>query len=384
MVRLSRRWTAIALTSVLPLAAIVGCGGSEEGGEVSADAGGPTNASSVLTNTPEIAGLIKAEDPDLVVATVNGGPITAGSVTGLAQVNKIRMRAQGQQLPDGIDDALMRAALDVLINVELMVQQARAQGIEAPEEEIEAEIQSARAQFPSEDAYRGFLEDTGMSTEDVRKESERRVLMRAYQSRVVKGQRVEEVMARQVYDENPDMFTDGEQIRASQILVRSNRDDPEAKREEARKRIEQVNERLAAGEGFAALATEYSQASTAAKGGDLGFFPRGVMVPMFEEVAFRTPVGETSPVFETIYGFNIITVTDKNEPDIKPFAEVKPWLMVEIARDLETAALALKLEELREGADIEILDDNLKEPETPPGEGEAVPEIEMQEAAVTR
>jgi peptidyl-prolyl cis-trans isomerase C len=348
---------------------------------------GRPEAKSLLASTPEIGGLIKAEDPEMVVATVNGEPITAGTVTGLAQANKIRMRAQGQPLPDGIDDALMRAALDALVSIELMVQQARAEGITAPDDEIDAEIQSARAQFASEDEYRGFLEDSGLSTEKVRKESERRVLMRAYQSRVVKGQRVDEAMARTVYDENPEMFTEGEQIRASQILIRSMRDDPEAKREEARKRIEEVDQRLKDGDEFGALAKEYSQATTAAKGGDLGFFPRGVMVPMFEEVAFRTPVGEVSPVFETIYGFNIIKVAEKSEPDVKPFAEVKPWLMVEIAREMESSAIDAKLTELREGSEVEILDDNLKEPEMPEGsEGEAVSGMEMEggEVAVTQ
>ena len=111
-----------------------------------------------------------------------------------------------------------------------------------------------------------------------------------------------------------------------------------------------------AGEDFAALAKEYSQAATAAKGGDLGFFPRGVMVPMLEEVAFRTEVGQTSPVFETVYGYNILKVLEKKAPVLKPFAEVKPWLMVELARQQEGQVLQAKLVELRDAATIEILD----------------------------
>jgi parvulin-like peptidyl-prolyl isomerase len=125
---------------------------------------------------------------------------------------------------------------------------------------------------------------------------------------------------------------------------------------------------LTEGADFAALAKEYSQAATAAKGGDLGFFPRGVMVPIFEEVAFRTEVGKISPVFETLYGFNIIKVLDKQPPVLKPFAEVKPWLMVELARQQEGQVLQAKLIELRDASKIEILDESLQEePQPEPG-----------------
>jgi peptidyl-prolyl cis-trans isomerase C len=341
---------------------IVGCGGSEEStSEVAEGLGAPgsPDPSNVLTNTPEIAGLIKAEDPGAVVASVNGQSITAGQVTELAQTNKIRLRAQGMTLPEGADQELMRAALQMLIDGELMIQQARKEGIELPDEEIEAEIQAARAQFASEEEYANYLRDAGLTEEDVRVEAERRVLMRAYQALVAKGQKVDEAMAREVYDANPELFTEGEQVRAAQILIRTDQNDPPAKKQEARDRIDEVHGRLEKGEDFAELAREYSQATTAANGGDLGFFPRGVMVPMLEEVAFRTPVGESSPVFETIYGFNVLKILEKREPELKPFEEIKPLLMVELARMMQSQALQTKLFELRADASIQILDEAL-------------------------
>ena len=142
--------------------------------------------------------------------------------------------------------------------------------------------------------------------------------MRAYQALVAKGQKVDDAMAREVYDANPELFTEGEQVRAAQILVRTHQDDPPAKREEARARIDEAHAKLESGGDFAELAKEYSQATTAANGGDLGFFPRGVMVPMLEEVAFRTPVEGHSQVFETIYGFNILKVLEKRDANPAP------------------------------------------------------------------
>ena len=91
-----------------------------------------------------------------------------------------------------------------------------------------------------------------------------------------------------------------EQVRARHILV----DDEAA--------AQTVVERLEAGEDFAALATELStDNSTKEAGGDLGFFPRGVMVPEFEATAFSLPVGETSPPIETQFGYHVIRVEER-------------------------------------------------------------------------
>jgi len=357
------RWSAVGVGLwMVVLVSIVGCGGSTESTselvEMS-DTSGSQDPGNVLTNTPEIAGLIKAEDPGAVVASVNGESITAGQVTQLAQTNKIRLRAQGMNLPDGADQELMRAALQMLIDGELMIQQAHKDGVELPAEEIEAEVQAARAQFASEEEFANYLRDAGMTEEDLREEAERRVLMRAYQALVAKGQKVDDAMAHEVYDANPELFTEGEQVRAAQILVRTDQADPPAKRQEARDRIDEVHGKLEEGEDFTELAKEYSQATTASKGGDLGYFPRGVMVPMLEEVAFKTPVGESSPVFETIYGFNILKVLEKREPELKPFEEIKPLLMVELARMMQSQALQARLLELRADASIQILEEGL-------------------------
>lgn len=357
------RCSAVGLAlSVVAMLSIVGCGGGSETPTetTEASAAGSPDPGNVLTNTPEIAGLIKAEDPDAVVASVNGSSITAGQVTELAQTNKIRLRAQGTNLPEGADQELMRAALQMLIDGELMIQEAHKEGIDLPDEEIEAEVQAARAQFASEEEFGNYLRDAGLTEEDVREEAERRVLMRAYQALVAKGQKVDDAMAREVYDANPELFTEGEQVRAAQILVRTHQDDPPAKRDEARARIDEAYAKLKSGEDFTELAKEYSQATTAANGGDLGFFPRGVMVPMLEEVAFRTPVGEISQVFETIYGYNILKVLEKREPKLKPFDEIKPLLMVELARMMQSQALQAKLIELRADANIQIMDDDLR------------------------
>ena len=91
-----------------------------------------------------------------------------------------------------------------------------------------------------------------------------------------------------------------EQVRARHILVA---DEAAA---------QTVVERLAAGEDFAALATELStDNSTKEAGGDLGFFPRGIMVPEFEAMAFSLSVGETGPPVQTQFGYHVIRVEER-------------------------------------------------------------------------
>ncbi|MBN1337137.1 MAG: peptidylprolyl isomerase [Deltaproteobacteria bacterium] len=76
--------------------------------------------------------------------------------------------------------------------------------------------------------------------------------------------------------------------------------------EEARRRAEEVRRRALAGEDFSALARTFSDDASAPRGGFLGGALRGTWVPAFEQAAFTLPVGGTSEVVETPFGFHVI------------------------------------------------------------------------------
>ena len=340
-----------------------------EGGAATPPAGeGGAGAAAPL---PEMA---VAPEPEKVVAEVNGTPIRQRKVYQVAAINKMTLQAQGQSaLPD--DAALRRAALDLVIADELLAQAARAAGITITPQQVETEMQSVRTKLGSEEAYRRYIKEAGMDEAAVRAEAERRLLTRAYVKSLTKGAALTETEARSFYEANKraPAFARPEEVRASVVVVRSDPEDPPAKRQEARARIEQAHQRAMAGGDFAALAREYSQIPNAAKGGDLGFFGKGIMFPKLEEVAFTSPVGKISPIFETPTGFNFLKVTDKKPASVRGFDEVKHRLMMEIGAMKESGAVQAKLDELKARAKIRILDPALQPVPAPAAAAGAAP-----------
>lgn len=123
------------------------------------------------------------------------------------------------------------------------------------------------------------------------------------------------------YNDNQDDFTREEQIQARHILLRITPDRPA---ELAENELQAVRQRIEAGEDFAELAKEVSEdESNSTRGGSLGYFGRGRMVPAFEEAAFTATVGELVGPVKTDFGYHLIEVQDRRAGGLQPFEEVK-------------------------------------------------------------
>lgn len=88
------------------------------------------------------------------------------------------------------------------------------------------------------------------------------------------------------------------EVRASHLLVSTEKEAAACRQE------------ILDGASFADVAKKVSQCPSGSKGGDLGFFGKGRMVPQFDAVAFDLPVGELSQPVQTQFGWHILTVTD--------------------------------------------------------------------------
>jgi len=141
-----------------------------------------------------------------------------------------------------------------------------------------------------------------------------------------------ELDLRSYYNGNKGEF---EEAQGSHILIRykgsavplkpNEKDLTEA---EALAKAQDIRKQILAGADFATLAkAESDDAGSGAKGGDLGKFKHGQMVPAFDQAAFSLPIGEVSEPVKTQFGYHIIKITARNA---KTFDEAKPQIEKEL------------------------------------------------------
>ena len=136
------------------------------------------------------------------------------------------------------------------------------------------------------------------------------------------------------YEANKDIFYEPKKVCARHILFRVASDAPKEKVEKVKKKAEEVLSKLKKGEDFVKLAKEYSEdKATAERGGDLGCFPRGVMVKSFEDAVFSLKKGEISEPIRTKLGFHIVKVYDIKEERTKPLKEVKKHIIMVLKKE---------------------------------------------------
>ena len=168
-----------------------------------------------------------------------------------------------------------------------------------------------------------------------------------------KNAKLDEADVRKYFEAHKAEF---EQVRARHILIRvqgspaavrpGQKDLTEA---EALAKAQDLRKRIQAGEDFAQLARQESDDTGSwAKGGDLGFFRHGQMVPSFEEAAFAMQPGDLSEPVKTPFGYHVIKVEAKES---KSFEDVRP----ELERRLRPEQAQKTLEELQKKSQV-VLD----------------------------
>jgi peptidyl-prolyl cis-trans isomerase C len=158
--------------------------------------------------------------------------------------------------------------------------------------------------------------------------------------------------SKKYYDNHPDSFQNPEQIRASHILVKVDKDDGEEKKAAAKEKIKLIQHKVEEGEDFAQLARENSEGPSSAQGGDLGYFKRGQMVKEFEDAAFALAPGEVSGIVETQFGYHLIKVVDKKEAGTISYDTVKNDLQNFLKRLKLTEEVTSLVDTLRKDATI--------------------------------
>lgn len=149
------------------------------------------------------------------------------------------------------------------------------------------------------------------------------------------GITVDDQQLRRMYERRAGSFTVEGQRRARHILIEVGEDADQQEVEAARSEAEALLGRIEAGESFAELAREHSDDSgSAAEGGDLGFFGKGVMVEPFEKAVFEMSEGEVRGPVRSPFGFHIVKLEEIKAGTSRSFGEVRDQLAEE-AREVE-------------------------------------------------
>jgi foldase protein PrsA len=223
-----------------------------------------------------------------VAATVNGNPITRADYERQVSLATTYLKNQGVDATteEGKQTiATMRdELLDQMIDQEIINQAAAKEGLSVTAAEIDTQIAETVVQAGGQEILDAWYTSSGFTKEEYRQ--------------AVREQLTGDKLFQKVVVAVP---TTAEQVHARHIMV--------ATKAEA----DAVVTRLKSGEDFAKVAQEASlDEGSKTDGGDLGFFPRGLMIPEFENVAFALEPGKFSDPVETSYGFHVIMVVERD------------------------------------------------------------------------
>lgn len=253
------------------------------------------------------------------IATVNGKNITE------AEVQEVLMQGtQGRfnQLPPEKQAELGQKVIDGLISQELVFTDAKKIGVlESKEykEELDKVLDRVKMQLAS----------------------------KVWEKRQFEKVKVSEKEVKAYYKANPEEFSEKSKVRASHILLKT-----QAEAETVTKDLKGLKDG-ALNAKFAELAKSKSTGPSGPKGGDLGFFGQGQMVPEFNDVVFKMNKGDlTKTPVKTQFGYHVILVTDKQESKNLPYTEVQGFIEQKLKVEIFKEQMQAKMLELKKKATI--------------------------------
>jgi peptidyl-prolyl cis-trans isomerase C len=262
---------------------------------------------------------IPAVLPD-VIANCNGDTIPKAEFEGA--MRSVEQR-NGGPIPTEKRDEVYRGVLDDLVAYRLLKQEVKQRPLTVTDGDVDARIAAFKQQMGTEANFKAALQAQQITEAKLREDARTDLLVAKLLDQEVNQKiLVKPTDIATFYEKNPDRFQQGETMRASHILVLVPAQATAQARTAARGRAEAALKAAKGGQDFAKLAQQYSQDASAQRGGDLGFFPKGQMVPAFDQAAFALAPGQVSDLVETQFGFHIIKAIEKRPARVVPFVEV--------------------------------------------------------------
>lgn len=302
----------------------------------------------------DIADLLKII-PDNLAKYGDNQFITSVDLKNLLEFQLKRVAEQGQVVtPEMLKRVLPNLAENFAMQ-EIVILEALKQGIKPDTEEVKKDIAKFKETPEGAQNLKLFMEQFKTKTEEefITKQARMQTAQKLLKQQVDKLE-VTEADAKKFYDENPKLFT---RLSASHILAAFSdtpgRGEPTKEQEEAAlKKINDIHKKLKDGGKFEDLAKEHSDCPSKEKGGDLGEFGAGQMVPEFEEALLGLKANDVSDPVKTRFGYHLIKAGEKK---VRPFEEVKEAIIMQLKNDKESDFVNKYVDGLKKAYKVEML-----------------------------
>jgi len=204
-----------------------------------------------------------------------------------------------------------------IVLAKLLLAQAKVDSLEVSEDQVNQELDRRMryfvSQFGSQERLEEFYEKSVLEIkEEFHDDVKEQLIAQQMQSKVTSGVKITPAEVREFYSAIPDdslPFINAE-IEVAQIVKKAPVNQSE--KDNVKLRLNELRDRVMAGEDFGTLAYLYSEdPGSARENGELGYMARGELVPEFAAVAFDLAVGDVSKIVETQFGFHLIKAIDR-------------------------------------------------------------------------
>jgi peptidyl-prolyl cis-trans isomerase SurA len=314
----------------------------------------------------------RAEIIEQVLVRVNGDILTKTEFE-QRQVAALRQRQElanaGADSPElkkavaQITPELILAAVDEL----LLVQRGRELGWSLGDEQFNSIVDNIKKEnkLETEEQFQAALKQEGLTMAELRRSLERQMLIsRVQQSEVMGKIAVTEEEAKAYYEKHREQFTTPSAITLREILVEvpGNEKGFNAAQDEAAKaKADDTRRRLLAGEPFARLAADLSDAPSKANGGLIGPINSTDLAPALRDMLSKMNPGDITEVIRTTRGYQILKLESKTEERVRTFDEARSEIGDRVADEKRRGELQKYLDKLRAQAIVSWKNDELKQ-----------------------
>ena len=302
----------------------------------------------------DVAALLKII-PDNLAKYGDNQFISSADLKNLLEFQLKRVAEQGQVVtPEMLKRVLPNLANNFAMQ-EIVILEALKQGIKPDLEEVKKDIAKFKETPEGAQNLKLFMEQFKAKTEEefIAKQARMQTAQKLLKQQVDKIE-VTEADAKKFYDENPKLFT---RLNASHILAafsnEPGKNPPTKEQEEAAlKKINDVHKKLKDGGKFEDLAKEHSDCPSKEKGGSLGEFGPGDMVPEFEKALLELKANDVSDPVKTRFGYHLIKAGEKK---VISFEEIKGNIIQQLKEEKSSEFVDKYVDGLKKAYKVEML-----------------------------